>query len=362
MVSLLEGLKRVLVGGLSSRLRRGALGIGVDLGSTLTKFVVLQRAGTHYTLKNWGVEPVVSHPLEMEGLGVRSNFIDWNNLHASWSKHRSPPSSLGVSVSGPRVMIKSLEFPGMSEDEIREHVKWELDRYISPEMGNVLWDLHLSTSFPSDPSLKTQVLLVVAQKEWIEAIMSDFKGHGQEIDFVDVDAFALANMVTMNYGNEEAWLLIHLGPSGMLQVLMHKGQVICLREVPFAVEWYGDLVDQIRAAQKQSSGEPTMEPSVQILLDPFLEEMTGHIQDTLREYSSSIAFRSLAGVVLSGGYAVVEGMDKKISQNLGLSVCVADPFKKIQVPVDIGRDPNFITSMPLLGVAVGVALRGEMEG
>jgi len=362
VVSSLEGLKRVLVGGLSSRLLRGPHGIGVDLGSTLTKFVVLQRTGTHYTLKNWGVEPVVPQPFEMEGWGVGSNFIDWNNLHAQWSKHRSPPSSLGISVSGPRVMIKSLGFPGMSEDEIREHVKWELDRYISPEMGNVLWDLHLSTSFPSDRSCTTQVQLVVAQKEWVEAITSDFNGHGQEVDFVDVDAFALANMVMRNYGSEEAWLLTHLGPSGMLLVLTHQGQVICLREVPFAVEWYGDLVDQIRSAQNQSSDELTMEPSVQILLDPFFDEMTGHIQDTLGEYSSSSAIRSIAGVVLSGGYAVVEGLDKKLSQNLGLSVSVADPFKKIQVPVDISRDPNFISSMPLLGVAVGVALRGGMEG
>ena len=363
MASILENFQQVLTGGLSSRLCRRVLSFGVDLGSTVTKFVVLQRRGPHYKLQAWGLEQV---PQVVDGdrgglVGARPLVSDWKNLQAQWSKHGTPSPSLGVSISGPRVMIKRLEFPSMSETDVREHVKWELDRYISPEMGEVLWDLHFRISSSSTFSDKTQALLVVVQKEWVEKIMADFSGRGGGISFVDVDVFALVNMVTVSYGSEERWFLAHLGPSGLLLVLIHQGDVEWFRDVPFTEEWYGDLVDQIRSTQDQAGEERSVERSAQILWDPFVEEVIGHIQDALREQATSDALGSLAGIILSGGYAVVEGMEVKISEKLGLPVSRVNPFKSIEVPLDISQDPAFIQAVPLLGVAVGVALRGGME-
>lgn len=342
-------------------MRRGGFSIGVDLGSALTKFVILQQIGTRHILKDWWVEPV-SQSDEIKKMDFDSHVIEWNTIPVQWLKPGRRPSSLGVSISGPRVIVKTLNFPTMSEADIREHLKWELDRYISLEMGEVFWDLHLPTRSSPDSSHRTQVLLVVAQKGWIEAIVSGVKRYGLELAFVDVDAFALTNMITANYGTQESWLLTHLGPSGMLLVLIHNAKVAWLREIPFEVEWYGDLVDQIRTVQEQACKEPKLELSAQILCDPFLEEVAAQIQDALRECSDLEGRQCLGGVVLSGGYSVVRDMDIKLSQKLGLFVSCVNPFKHIEVPTSISQDPTFMTAAPLLGVAVGVAIRGAVEG
>lgn len=349
----LEKVKWSLREIVSSSLRRGKVSIGVDLGSHFNKFVVLQRKGHRYILKDWGLEVVLSE------VGVENSDtpIDGNTRLTQWLKNGIQPSNIGVSVSGPRVIVKRLEFPAMSEGDIREHLKWELDRYISSEMGEVLWDLHVSvSSFPAS-SQQTRVLLVVAQKGWIDSLISDFKGH--EIGFVDMDAFALTNLVTVNYGVENSWLLAHIGPSGMLLLVIRKGEVVVYREVPFAVEWYGDLVDQIRFRQSFSTGEKPMEISAKILWEPYLEEVSGQIQAIILEYSATEPSQELAGVILSGGYTVGEGMDMKLSQRLGVSVQLVDPFHLIEVPQAFSQDPTFVAAMPLLGVAVGVALRGH---
>jgi len=361
MGSLLEDVKRTIAGGLGFCLRRGGFSIGVDLGSALTKFVVLQHIGTHYILKDWWMEPVPP-PDEIKKKDFDSRVIEWNTLPVKWLKSGRWPSALGVSISGPRVIVKKLDFPSMSEADIREHLKWELDRYISLEMGEVFWDLHLPIHSSPDSSHRTQVLLVVAQKEWIEAVFSGVKRYGLELAFVDVDVFALTNMITANYGPQEGWLLTHLGPSGMLLALIHDGEVAWQREIPFGVEWYGDLVDQIRTAHEQACKDPKIELSAQILLDPFLEEVTAQIQDAIRDCADLEGRQCFGGVVLSGGYSVVRGMDNKLSQKLGLFVSCVNPFKHIEVPVSISQDPTFINAAPLLGVAVGVALRGAVKG
>ncbi|MGD9852525.1 MAG: pilus assembly protein PilM [Nitrospirales bacterium] len=353
LVKVLEKAAWPLLEVLSFRLKREKVSIGVDLGSHLHKFVVLRRKGHQYILKDWGIE-LVPQLLDAEALDTP---INWNNRLTQWLKNGIQSSNIGVSVSGPRVIVKRLEFPAMSEQDIREHLKWELDRYISSEMGEVLWDVHVSSTSSPVSSQKTQVLLIVAQKGWIDSIMSDFKG--QEIGFVDVDTFALTNMVTVNYGVEDAWLLTHIGPSGMLLLVIHQGEVVLCREVPFAVEWYGDLVDQIRFTEGPPTGEKQMEISAQILWEPYLEEVSGQIQAIIIEYSASESSQELAGVILSGGYTVVEGMGMRLSQRLGLPVNPVDPFQMIEVPPAFSQDPTFVDAMPLLGVAVGVALRGH---
>nr|HQU29387.1 pilus assembly protein PilM [Nitrospirales bacterium] len=101
--------------------------------------------------------------------------------------------------------------------------------------------------------------------------------------------------------------------------------------------------------------------SVQILWEPFLDEISEQIRDAISEYSSFMNFSSLIAVVLSGGYAAVGGMDEKLSQKLRVPVRLLNPFNRIEVPVHIAQDPSFLSALPLLGVAVGVALRGGRE-
>ena len=331
----------------------GGLSIGVDLGSQLNKFVVLKQKGDHYILKDWGIEPVTS-PLHSEAFPTAQTS---SYRLTTWLKKGLQASSLGISVSGPRVIVKRLEFPSITEEDIREHLRWELDRYISLEMGEVLWDIHVPPSSSFDTSQSIQVLLVGAQKEWLESIISHFKEW--KISFVDVDAFALTNLITEIYGPEKPCLLAHIGPSGMLLLVMHHGEVVLYREVPFAEEWYGDLVDQIRVTQVSSLSEKPMEVSAQMLWEPFLEEVTGHIRSILSECSATGSSPAIGDVVLSGGYAVIEGMAMGFSQRLGLPVKVVDPFQMIEVPAFFRQDSDFLAAVPLLGVAAGVAIRGN---
>ncbi len=350
----LEKVKWVCMEGwYAGLLGMGEFSIGVDLGSQLNKFVVLKRKGDHYILKDWGVKPVTS-PLRLETFPTQ--YTGSYRL-TTWLKKGLRASNLGISVSGPRVIVKRLEFPFMSEEDIREHLRWELDRYISLEMGEVLWDIHVPPTSSLDASQPTQVLLVVAQKDWLESIISNFKEW--KISFVDVDAFALTNLITGISGAETPRLLAHMGPSGMLLLVIHNGEVALYREVPFSVEWYGDLVDQIRVTQVSSPSEKTMEGSAKMLWEPFLEEVTGHIQSLLFECSATGPSPAIGDVVLSGGYAVIEGTAMWFFQRLGLPVKVVDPFHMIEVPSTFRQDPDFLAAVPLLGVAVGVALRGN---
>jgi Tfp pilus assembly PilM family ATPase len=64
------------------------------------------------------------------------------------------------------------------------------------------------------------------------------------------------------------------------------------------------------------------------------------------------------GVLLSGGYSRVEGLPARLADSLKMSVSLINPFRKIRVPPTLQQDYRFQKAVPLLGVAVGVAIRG----
>jgi type IV pilus assembly protein PilM len=353
-------VKNVLSGGRGALCRSGNYGIGVDLGSACSKIVILKKQGGQWLLVEWAIVEG-SHTL---GVHADSQMVDappgsvQQQTSQVLQQHGCGRAFIGISVGGPRMIVKHLALPAMSEAEVREHVKWELDRYISTEMGEVFWDLHLPAR-SSRPSISHQeVLLVAAKKDYVERTIMEFRDHGIHVGFVDAEAFALVNVVTFNYGHEKVWMVAHFGPSGLLFLLIQGGDVLGRHEVTFAAEWYGDFVDQLGARHHVPSRGQQFGIPERMLWEPFVEEIKGHIQDTIQKFGHLSACGSLAGILLSGGYAAVEGLSSRLGQAFACSVSFLEPCKNIKVPPTMAHDPEFVTSAPILGVALGVAIRG----
>jgi len=174
-----------------------------------------------------------------------------------------------------------------------------------------------------------------------------------------VDTFALVNMVAYNYGNEGAWLIVHLGPTGTLLVIMEEGQPVHIRQVSYEAEWYGDLLDRVLLGHETSDEGYQLGASEILLLQQFFKETTDQIIETVKHFSDMPGKAVVPGVLLSGGYSVVDGLSAKLADSLKMPVSLVDPFKEIVVPPAMQKDCRFQKAAPLLGVAVGVALRGS---
>ena len=246
----------------------------------------------------------------------------------------------------------------MTENDLKEHLALELDRYIPLNVLDVVWDVyrHKASVFFTDE--KREYSLVVAKKNFIEDRIQQFEHQGIKVRFVDVDILALVNMVAYNYGDEGAWIIIHLGPTGILSVIMEAGEPVNIRQVSYEVEWYGDLLDRVLLAHEMSDEPHKIGVSETLLLQQFVEEVTGQVLEILKHFSDISEKAVVPGVLLSGGYSRVEGLPARLADSLKMAVSLIDPFKKITVPQALQRDYRFQQALPLLGVAVGVAIRG----
>ena len=331
---------------------RVSLATGVDIGSSFMKTVVIQADHNGLSLADFSMQSVVetASPDEQSYAGLVKSIRE---------KILIPLGTIGTSLSGPSVFVKSLTLPVMTEEDLREHLALELDRYIAFDVQDVFWDVYCRKPFHEAKEEQQEYFLVVAKKECVERRVDAFRQYGVTLRFVDVDAFALVNMVTYNYGNEGSWLLAHIGPTGIVMVVIVEGEPACIRKVSYEAEWYGDFLDQVFIRQTSLESRKELGASETLLLEQFFQETRKQICETLESFSDLSAKVIDRGILLSGGYVVAPEMAPTLAQNFGMPVNLLDPFQSITVPQAIQQDSAFQQAAPLMSVAVGVALRGS---
>ena len=329
---------------------RVSLGTGVDIGSCFMKTVVIQADHNGLSLADFSMQPVVeaAFPDEQSYAGLVESIQE---------KICIPLGAIGTSISGPSVFVKSIPLPVMPEKDLREHLALELDRYIAFDIQDVFWDVYCPKSFHEATGRQQEIFLVVAKKECVERRVDAFCHYGMTLRFVDVDVFALVNMVTYNYGNVGSWLLAHIGPTGIVMVVIVEGEPVCIRKVSYEAEWYGDFLDQMLIRQASLESRKELGASEILLLEQFFKETRGKICEILESFSDQSTKVIDRGILLSGGYAVAPEMASTLAQSLGMPVNLLDPFQAITVPQAIQQDLAFHCAAPLMSVAVGMALR-----
>jgi type IV pilus assembly protein PilM len=326
---------------------------GADMGSRMVKAVGLQTDSSGMSLSDFSIKPMIKRSL-------RDEPSDVELLTAIQEKIPISRGTIGTALSGPAVFVKSIMLPRMEEKDVREHLALELDRYISLDVHDVFWDVYHRKHFDNTKENQQEYFLVVAKKESVERQMEAYRQCGETVQFVDVDAFALVNVVTYNYGTEGVWLIAHIGPTGIVMVIIAQGEPVYIRKVAYETELYGDLLDQVSLPQASFERKNELGVSDARLLEQFIQETREQICETLESFSDHTETVIDRGVLLSGGYAVAPEMAEILAHSLRMPVHLMDPFKSIMVPHVIQHDPAFQQSAPLMSVAVGVALRGAL--
>jgi type IV pilus assembly protein PilM len=87
------------------------------------------------------------------------------------------------------------------------------------------------------------------------------------------------------------------------------------------------------------------------------EEIAEEIQRSFEFFRTTASDEVIDRMVISGGCAKIKGLDRFLSNRLGLPVSVADPFRGLYYS-DKLFDPAYLQEMaPVAAVSVGLALR-----
>jgi len=116
---------------------------------------------------------------------------------------------------------------------------------------------------------------------------------------------------------------------------------------------YGMSFEEAEAAKRSSSLPENYEHD---LLRPFVDSVALEISRALQFFFTSTQFNQVDHIVLSGGCAVIPGIDQVVAGRTQVTTEVANPFVGMALTQRI-RPKNLAADAPALLVACGLAMR-----
>ncbi len=342
--------------------------IGLDIGSSHVKLMELEedpKTGRH-RLVNFGMAKLPPEAI-VDGAVMNTNVIV-DAIRELVQRHRVKTKNVSASVSGNSVIIKRINLPLMTSDELEESIQWEAEQYIPFDINDVNIDVQILEGASEDPG-QMEVLLVAARKELVNEYQALIQQAGLKPTVIDVDAFSISNMFELNYDvPAESVALVNVGASNVNIHVLRNGVSAFTRDIAAGGRQFTEEIQRTlnisyeEAEAMKVGGDDRDQASVvpeeiERVLANVGENLATEVQRSLDFYLSTAADGGLARVYLSGGAARTPGLARAISKQTGLPAEIIDPFRRIQID-ERAFNPAFLNDIaPQAAVVVGLAMR-----
>lgn len=351
---------------------KSKLAVGLDIGSGSIKVCQLKPAKRgNYQLQAFGMVQLPPEAIVDGALMNSTAVVD--AIQELFTTQKIKHKEVATSVSGHSVIIKKINLPQMSPEELEESIQWEAEQYIPFDINDVNIDVQILNT-ESTQAGQMDVLLVAAKKDMVNDYTEVITSAGLTPVVVDIDAFAVQNQFEVNYEvpRSETVVLINIGASVTNINVLANGISTFTRDISIGGGQFTDAVqkalnvsyDEAEALKLGGGGadsDAVVPQEVERVLQTESEAIANEVQRSLDFYAATSADAHLARIFLSGGSAKIPALVKTIEGRTGVPVEVMNPFRNVDIST--GRfDPAYLTNIsPMAAVAVGLALRSQAD-
>ncbi len=338
--------------------------VGLDIGSSSIKLLELAEMKGGYQLRNFGIAPLPPEGIVDGALMDSVTIVD--SIKGLTSALRIKTKDVVTSVTGHSVIVKKINIPVMTEDELEESIQWEAERYIPFDINDVNIDFQIIGPTEGTEELM-DVGLVAAKKDIINDYLSVIVEAGFNPVIVDIDSFAIENMFEANYPvtRDEVTALANIGASVTNINILKRGVSFFTRDIftggnSITEEIQRQLnvdFDEAEALKLGNRMDEASQKVIQEVLKSALNSLGTEIAKSLDFFRSTSSQEKVDKLFLSGGCAKINGIEKVIEEQAGIPVEIANPFKEIDCSKR-DLDVDYLKEMePIMAVSVGLALR-----
>lgn len=348
--------------------RRGKSIVGLDLGSQVVKAIEISLEGP---------EPVITGFARVE---IPPGGDKNQALAEVFKRGRFRSKQVVTGVSGQSVVVRYVTMPRMSENELKQAIRIEADRYVPFDLDEVMLDCQpLARRSRGGPEGELEnndqmhVLLVACRNQVLNDQIGTVVGQGLAPTVIDVNTFALANAwelcglpteeieSTGEGGEERGIALVDIGASLTSINVLCRGETCFSREIGMGGHAMTQAVArrlgvEVFEAEAIKRAGDEKEAEVMRAITPVLEDLTSEISLSL-DYVENHEGLRVEEILLSGGGVLAPGAVDYIEQATARTTRTWNPLEGLRVADDRVDVEELEAWAPTLVVAVGLASR-----
>jgi type IV pilus assembly protein PilM len=339
--------------------------VGLDIGSSAVKLVELkERKAGEFSLQRLGVEPLSPEAIVDGSIMDSSLVVD--AIHKLNDHTKVKGTQYATSLSGHSVIIKKIQLPAVSQEELAESIQWEAEQYIPFDINDVRLDYVVLTE--GEPGRDTmEVLLVAVKRDKVNDYVSVISQTGKTPALVDVDAFAVQNAYEVNYDLDprKVVALINTGASVTNINILARGSTVFWRDISFGGNQFTEALqrefnlsfDQAESLKRGQQVDRYTLSDARAVLDTVSNELAGEIRKTFDFFSATSSEGAVDELVVSGGCALTPNLLQVLRERFEVPTELMNPLRRIHFR-DSDFDSQWLQSVgPMMAVAVGLGIR-----
>jgi type IV pilus assembly protein PilM len=332
--------------------------VGLDIGSTAIKAVELTKSGKSVTVTGFGQLDISAQDPQAIAGGIAELMREGGFR----TKH------VVTNVSGQKVIVRYLQMAPMTDEELRNAIIFEAEKYIPFTLDECVMDCQrLADAGGAEGSAGSNVVLVAVTKNQIDDQLKLLQGAGVVPEIVDVDAFALSNAfgllrtyVQPEGGQDGVVALVDIGATKTCLNILADGVSAFTREIYIGGK---DLTQQVaRRLEVQENEAEALKRSPNDNMDAIKDAVFPTIDDLGNELQLSFDYfenqysKGIDKIMLSGGSARFGLIRETMEKIFEKPTAIFNPFEGLPLSEEIDQD-LLASSGPQLVVATGLASR-----
>ena len=291
---------------------KGKLSVGLDIGSGWIKLCHLKPAKRgNYQMQAFGMVQLPPEAIVDGALMNSTAVVD--GIQELFASQKVRHKEVATSVSGHSVIIKKINLPQMTMEELEESIQWEAEQYIPFDINDVNIDVQILNP-ESTQAGQMDVLLVAAKKDMVNDYTEVIASAGLTPVVVDIDAFAVQNQFRVNYEvpRSETVVLVNIGSSVTNINVLANGVSTFTLDISFGGSQFTDAVQKalnvsydeaetLKVGARGAESDAVIPQEVERVLQTESESIANEIQRSLDFYAATSADAHIARIFLSGG-------------------------------------------------------------
>lgn len=338
--------------------------IGIDIGSRVVKVVQLREGKGLWHLKSLGMSSLPPEAIVDNAIMDSSAVIEV--VKRLLDTLKISVKNVATSISGHSVIIRKIQMPIMTEEELENSIVFEAEQYIPFDISEVFLDFHIIGPDPNDATMMN-VFLVAAKKDFVNDHIAIFRECGLTPVVMDIDSFAVQNAFELNYASEdeEAVGIVNMGAGGMNVSVIKEGASIFTRDIQVGGNILNEEIQKqfglgAADAERAKLGQevPGIEQQdVEEVIASATEMLAQEVQRSLDFFTATAADDKIHHLYITGGIAQLPQIRLALENRLGIDVEILNPFRQIIVN-EKSFEAEYLKSVgPMFAVAVGLAMR-----
>jgi len=342
--------------------RKKISNLGIDIGTSSIKVVELEKEGKIVSLKNYAEYRPLSLEKKLFLIESKGFFFFEKDLPAILAEllrkanitQKKAVFSLPVFSS----FFAVIELPSMDPEEIPGAINFQAQQYIPIPLSEVILDWQIIEEEKKEFKEKLKILLVASPKEVVEKYFTLARRVGLEIKSLEIESFSIQRAILKE--KKDPYVIVDIGGGTTSVTIVDKGFIrIC-----HSIESHGfeqtQLISKqfnislLRAEQLKREKGIKEESNLLSAVLPSLEKIAFGVERAIMMYKVSSPKREIKKIILTGGGALLSGIEDFFAEKFKKEVEIANPFSQLVYPSVLEKKLKKIG--PLFTTAVGLAL------